>query len=243
MESLGLFESGAGTAVLDPPREEREREEPHRPRAGGGGPPQPPRDFGGGGGGGGDGGARPNGPPEGSAEIGFAFLLISISTLFIAFLGAYLFLRRSAEVWPPPGSPRAPDGLWISTLVLAASSLALWRAPRERRRGRPAAVRRSVALALALGLAFLLVQSWLWRDLLDRGLTTDSNAYGTLFYSLTGLHALHVVGGLVFLTAALLRATAASARPARRTLVEFAGIYWHFMGCLWLVLFFVLYLN
>ena len=245
MQRYGLSESGAGTAVLDPPREKRgssrRRSPPARP--GGGGPPRPP-DFGGGGGGGGkgDGEAR-NDPPEGSAEIGFAFLLLSISTLFIAFLGAYLFLRRAADVWPPPGSPVAPDGLWISTAVLAVSSLVLGYAPRERRRGHAAAARRWLVLTIALGAFFLGVQAWLWRGLFDRGLTTDSNAYGALFYSLTGLHALHVIGGLVFLGCAAIAAAAAARSPRKRTLIEFAAIYWHFIGVLWLVLFAVLYLG
>ncbi len=243
MDQTGLFESGAGTAVLDPPREERERPRPRRARPGGGGPPEPPRDFGGGGGRGGDGDAHEGGAPEGSAEIGFAFLLLSIATLFVAFLGAYLFMRRNAEVWPPPGSPRAPDGLWISTGLLVASSAALARAPLERRRRRTAQVRRWLGATLLLGVVFLLVQSWLWSDLLAQGLTTDSNAYGTLFYSLTGLHALHVLGGLAFLGTALLGAAAATASPRRRTPVEFAAWYWHFIGGLWLVLFAVLYLG
>jgi cytochrome c oxidase subunit 3 len=236
VERPGLEARASATGLLEPPVERPRRGRQRRSEG------EPPRDRGGDGrgdggrGGGGDGeGAPAPGParrPSNAAELAFVFVLIAIGSLFLSFLLAYLMMWWRASEWPPPGAPRPPAGLWISTLLLAASSFALHAAGRAQA---PARRRRAYALTLALGLCFLGAQAWLWRDLLRAGLTTDANAYGTLFYSLTGLHAVHVVAGLVFLAVVI-----ALRQPARGTR-RMCAIYWHFMGALWLVLFGVLY--
>src|SRR5262245_22324390 len=151
--------------------------------------PPPSGGDGGGGGGRGDGDDDP-------ARLGLALAILGMSTLFAAFLVAYLLLRRNAPTWPPPGAPLPPKGLWISTLVILASSASFVRAVRAKE---AALLRRWLGLTLALGILFLAVQAILWREVLAGGRFTFSDAYGTIFYSLTGLHAAHVVGGLVFL--------------------------------------------
>lgn len=169
-----------------------------------------------------------------------------MSTLFGAFLIAYLILRRHAPSWPPPGAPVPPQGLWISTLVIAASSATFLRAARA---SGPHAIGSSAAsevsrwlhATLGLGVAFLLVQAILWRDVFAQGRSTASDAYGTIFYSLTGLHAAHVIGGLVFLARTASRARRAPSAAKTRVAVALCAIYWHFMGAVWLVLFAVLY--
>jgi cytochrome c oxidase subunit 3 len=221
--------ASAGTGLLERPR-------PSRPRRGAGQPPRPPGGHGGEGGGGGD----PGGPPEPArrpapaALLAFAFVLVGIATLFLAFLLAFVLLRRNAGEWPPAGAPLPPKGLWASTATILASSFTLSRASHA---PSPASRRRRLATTLALGLAFLLLQALLWRDLLRAGLTTDSSAYGALFYSLTGLHALHLVAGLVFLGVAL------ALRSPHPTTQLLCALYWHFLGALWLVLFAVLYFS
>lgn len=235
----------SGTGLLEPPVERRR---PARPRRRDGSPPRGrggDDGFGGGGDGGfgwngddGDNDPAPSGRPEHTAELAFVFVLIGISSLFLAFLFAYAMLSQRANEWPPPGAPRPPDGLWISTLLLIASSFALHTAGRGRAQGdppEPLRARRRYVLTLLLGLAFLGAQAWLWRDLLHEGLTTDANAYGALFYSLTGLHALHVIAGLAFLAFVI------GQRSPSGTTRRLCAMYWHFMGVLWLVLFSVLY--
>jgi cytochrome c oxidase subunit III len=198
----------------------------------------PPR----GGDGDGGGGDRGDGDGEGDpARLGLALAILGMSTLFAAFLVAYLLLRRNAPTWPPPGAPLPPRGLWISTLVILASSATFVRAVRAKDAG---ALRSRLGWTLALGFAFLLVQAILWREVLAGGRFTFSDAYGTIFYSLTGLHAAHVVGGLVFLARTLLRARREPASPGTRLALALCSTYWHFMGAMWLVLFSVLeFLN
>lgn len=243
--------SSAAFALLSPPplespRTRRSERRLHRdagppPERGGG---DDPHDGGRGGGGGGDsGGSTPDAPktPAGAADLAFGFLLVAVCTLFLAFLLAWVLLRRSAA-WPSPELRRPPSGLWASTLLLLASELSMGRTARARR---PQIARRWVVRAALFGALFLAAQAWLWRELLLRGVTTASDAYGALFYSLTGLHALHVVGGLAYMTLLVHRlGRAVRAGGASRIAgIRLCRIYWHLMGAIWVVLFLVLYFG
>jgi cytochrome c oxidase subunit 3 len=213
----------------------------HGGRAGG-----PGDGEGGRGGGGDDWRGRPERPDRSRfaldrRELGFALFLVGIGTLFAAFLAAYVMLRRTVDPWPPAGAPAAPEGLWLSTALIAASSVPMARAVRAWRAGARGRLRRALALALGLGVAFVAAQAWLWRELFAAGLAISTNAYGMVFYALTGLHCLHLLGGLAWL--AWLNAAAARARDPDAPLprVDLAAVYWHFMASVWLVVFLVLY--
>ena len=214
-------------------------------------PPRDGEDVGDRGGGGGDGGGGDDGPPAGSPgrkpggistrDLAFFFLLTAIGALFVAFLAMWLYFRRTAPEWPPPGVPRAPDGLWGSTALLGAGSLALVRAVGARRAARSQALRRWLVAAWGLGVAFLVAQAWLWRGLLAAGLDVRG-PFGMLFYSLTGLHALHALAGVVYLGRVALVDGVRSLDRGGRSSVEYCAAYWHFLGVLWLILFGALYL-
>ncbi len=221
-----------GASVLSPPGRRRRRAEPPPP-------PEPPGDREGGDGSG-DGGASrpvfPGGAPEGARLLGLVLALVGIATLFAVFLAAWLFLQRRE-----PDAARAsplvpPNALWISTLVLAASSFTIERAARARPRA--AAVVRWLLASLLLGLSFLGAQATLWWILLRGGIVPSSGAYGAIFFALTGLHGLHVLGGLGCMAFATTRALGARLGPGT---LRLCAIYWHFMGALWIVLFSVLY--
>ncbi len=253
--------STGGSTIVEPPA-------PRRPRApsrlaeevgpppdfldgdGGGGDG---RGGGGGGGGGGWGGGPGDGEGEGgegrepfarplaASEFAFGFLLLGVATLFGVFLAAFLMLRRQAATWPPPGAPDPPTGLWISTALVFASSIALLASDRAARRREASAMRRHLGLATALGTLFLVSQGLLWSALLRSGYTAGSDAYGAVFYSLTGLHALHALGGVVLLLHLAWRSRRRPLTADTRLRLRLAGLYWHFLGLIWVVLFVVLY--
>lgn len=205
----------------------------------------PPFDHDGDGGGGG--GGRGDGPPPGgdderggTAELGLGLALLGIGTLFSIFLLAWVLMRRSVPEWPTNVHSPAPEILWLGTTLLLASSLALHTA--FDRPGQPtlAEARRALSLALGLGGGFLVAQTFLWRSLGTQGFLPSSGGPGTIFYALTGLHAAHVLVGLVALGALYLRCLR-GACPTRRRL-RLGAVYWHAMGALWIVLFVTLYL-
>ena len=239
MRAFDSLASLSDTGVLEAPRHER-KQRPSKP----GGTPPPRR--GDGGGWNEDGwfgsGDRPRKQPDpGLVEFAFWFLIVSIATLFTVFLGAYAMLRSNAAEWPPPGSLGPPDGLVWSTLLLLVSDVAMWSTGRASRRGQGRATRRRLAWTIALGVGFVALQVYLWQDVVSAGLTTSSDSYGAVFFTLTGLHAVHVVGGLVFLTTVAVRVLRTTDLSTCAATVRLASWYWHFMDVIWIVLFVVLY--
>lgn len=186
----------------------------------------------------------PNGPSrreppddDGLRLLGLRFFLLSLAMFFVAGLAAYFVLRATAPSWPRPGEVRLPIGLWVSTVVLMLSSLTMHRATVAIRANRGVRFRQYMLLTTALGVAFLALQVSNWAQMMHAGLPMAANLFVWLFYSLTALHALHVVGGLVPLTFVTGRAYAGRYSAANHAGVRFCGIYWHFLDCVWLILF------
>jgi heme/copper-type cytochrome/quinol oxidase subunit 3 len=152
--------------------------------------------------------------------MGMAIFVASWAMLFAALFFAYALSRLRAHVWPPADLPALPLGLpALATLVLAGSSAAL-------RGGR-------VRLAAALGVAFLVVQVVVWRQMALAGLRPQAGAYASYFFALTVFHALHVLVGLGALGWLALRP-----RPLPLRLWT---IYWHMVGVIWAVMFLLVY--
>ena len=161
---------------------------------------------------------------------------VAIEGTMFAMVFATVFYLRSIGPWPPPPYA-APDLLWgtVNTLVLFASSATLRRAVRAIGAGDATTLTRGLAATTLLGAGFLAGQAWAWHDLLRAGVTMEG-AYGTVFYWLTGLHAAHVLGGLIFLAVCQARALLGRYTRDSHLGVELCEIYWHFLGAVWLVL-------
>jgi cytochrome c oxidase subunit III len=178
----------------------------------------------------------------GAGTFGMGVLLISLSMLFGASVMALLVIRGRSGVWPPRGMPRAPSSLWLSTVVMVLASLAIQRARNAIRRDEPERLTRFLGVTLVLGLLFLGAQTFNWiefyvaiRDLEFMG------AYLGMFYVLTGLHAAHVVGGLIPLVVVLGRARRGRYSREFHPGVRYLAMYWHFLDGVWLILFCLIY--
>jgi len=172
------------------------------------------------------------------ALVGMAIFLGAWVMLFAALFFAYAVVRvQAGSEWPPFGAPRLPRAAAaFNTSLLAASGLLLRLGlARARRRGDPRALRPWLWGAIVLGAAFLAAQIALWLAMRGRGLLPSSGVYGSVFFALTGFHALHVLGGLLALAALALRrarAAGASLRAPRLT-----ALYWDFIALVWLVMY------
>lgn len=174
-------------------------------------------------------------PAKGS-ESGIWIALFAITMSFAAFTSA-LFIRQASTDWT---HIVAPPILFGSTAVLLVSSLMMELSRREIEGKAASQVNeRSKTLAflaatLLLGLAFVGGQYLAWRKLAAQGLYLATNPNSSFFYVLTGVHALHVVGGIAVLI--YLFAQLFFGNPVRRNLVNGVVVYWHFMAALWLFL-------
>ncbi|GJJ00410.1 cytochrome-c oxidase [Duganella rhizosphaerae] len=155
-----------------------------------------------------------------------------IGMLFFLFSSAYV-MRMAAPDWRP--LPFVPVQLWLSTALLAAASVA-WQRTWHAARGRDAsALRTAYAAACICSLSFLASQLWAWQIMDAANLTLGGNPANSFFYLITGLHGLHVIGGLV--------AAAWAHRDLGRDSVtlQLCARYWHFLLGLWLAMFGLLF--
>jgi cytochrome c oxidase subunit 3 len=176
------------------------------------------------------------GPPMPTAKIGMGVFLAVVGCLFALFTSAY-FMRMALSDWQPLPIPRL---LWFNTAVLVLSSVALHVAQVAARRGQLDTVRLGLATGGLTALAFLIGQLLAWRELVADGYMLASNPANSFFYLITGLHGLHIVGGLVGLGRTSFKAWT-STRTDRLVLgVELCAMYWHFLLFIWLALFVLL---
>lgn len=179
--------------------------------------------------------------PE-AGVMAMRLFLASLSVLFAASIAAYLVVRSRAVTWPPPGMPRLPSGLWVSTAIILASSFFVQRALSAARRGGGEAIFRNLLITTVLGLAFLVSQAINWQTLIATHITAGVHLYAFTFFTLTGLHAAHVVGGIIPLVAVTMRAKRGTYSSTFHPGVYYCAAYWHFLDLVWLVMFCLLFL-
>ncbi|MBI1361108.1 MAG: heme-copper oxidase subunit III [Alphaproteobacteria bacterium] len=175
-----------------------------------------------------------------SAWYGMIFLVATEAALFIYLLFSYFFLASQApNHWPPSGVPD-PLVAGIDTLILLASSGTAWWAQRGIQLGSSIRLAAGLCVTILLGLVFAGVQGWEWAH---KTFTPATNAYGSLYFTTTGLHIAHVAIGLIIL--AFLAVWAAMGRfTARRHLHVVVGVlYWHFVDVVWIFVFSTFYLS
>jgi cytochrome c oxidase subunit 3 len=169
---------------------------------------------------------------------GMRLFLLSTAILFGSILIGFVCVRLIA-VGEPPALPALPWGLWISTLLLLVSSATMQAAVVGARRGDRRRLRLGLTATLLLGFAFLGVQAACWAAWVEPMRAALGQAEQmfllTGFYVLTGVHALHVIGGLVPLLVVTVRARAGRDAQEDHPGVIYTAMYWHFLGGVWVV--------
>lgn len=167
------------------------------------------------------------------ALLGVAIFIASESVFFLAIVLAYVAYRDSGLATAKANLDVPRTAIFSIALFASSGTMAL------------AARARSVAWLTAtmlLGAIFLVGQGSEYARLLSAGIGPGSALFGTTFFTLTGLHGLHVCAGLVAL-GALFAANLSSARAVRAVAWEAVGVYWHFVDAVWVVVFSVVYLG
>jgi cytochrome c oxidase subunit 3 len=169
--------------------------------------------------------------------------LASWAMMFGTLFFAYGFIRARSLVWPPLGVPALPLGLpALNTAILLASSFTFARGLAQLRRGQARALPAWVAATLVLGAIFLALQVEVWLSVYSAGLTFSTGGiYGSAFYALTILHALHVVAGLFVLSWVLIRSLRGKYTEHNQVNVRVCTMFWHFVDIVWVLMFLTLY--
>ncbi|UXS41442.1 cytochrome-c oxidase [Agrobacterium tumefaciens] len=166
-------------------------------------------------------------------KVGLGIFLAVVGALFTLLISAYLGRMGGADWWGIP----IPGLLWVNTAALAASSLALQWAKTETRPDHRDRLNAALVTAFATAVFFVAGQFLAWRQLISAGYVLADNPSNSFFYMITGLHGLHILGGLFVLGRTAIRARREPLSARMRLSVELCAIYWHFMLVVWLVLF------
>jgi cytochrome c oxidase subunit III len=166
--------------------------------------------------------------------VGMACLILAESAIFIIFVIAYIYYLGKSLTGPTP--KEVLEMPWVATVCLLSSSFTAHAAVSALRKSRVS------ACAGWLALVFLGYTAEEWYDLIVHyHLTIRTNLFGTTFYSLVGLHATHVVVGLLMLTVALIAALRKAMNEEHAEKLDVLSLYWHFVDAVWVVVFSVVY--
>ncbi|MBS1889372.1 MAG: heme-copper oxidase subunit III [Actinobacteria bacterium] len=194
--------------------------------------------------------AHHHGPPAANQSsridrqtLGIFLFIISEVMLFGSFFASYFFLRVVVNPvsWPPYPFELPVAIAGMNTAILVSSSFTIHYALEAIRKGNRQGMKLGLVLTWILGLTFLFVQI---NEYVHLGFSGRTESFGTIFYSLTGLHGAHVFIGLILLSAATLRAFRGhfSKEPEKHLGVEVPGIYWHFVDIMWIIVFATVYI-
>jgi cytochrome c oxidase subunit 3/cytochrome o ubiquinol oxidase subunit 3 len=173
--------------------------------------------------------------------VGMTCLIIAESAIFIIFVVAYLFYLGKDLSGPTPR--QILELPILNSICLLSSSATITFALRSLRKGDAKRFSMWWLVTIALGAYFLLGTGHEWHRLIhDKGFTIQTNLFGTTFYSLVGLHASHVVVGLVALLIVMAFALAGSVKQEHAGRAHVLALYWHFVDMVWVVVFTVVYI-
>ena len=169
--------------------------------------------------------------PTSPAKIGLGVFLAVVGSFFALFISAYS-MRMQLPDWR---TLPIPTILWLNTVLLALSSLALHSAKAAARSGELTNLRMSLVATGISALAFLSGQLLAWQQLTAEGYGLTANPANAFFYVLTGAHGLHLLGGLIALGRTMEKAWREPATARLSLSVELCATYWHFLLLVWLV--------
>lgn len=172
--------------------------------------------------------------------VGMACLILAESAIFIIFVVAYIYYLGKSLSGPTP--KQVLEYPVIATICLLSSSLTVHAAVSALRKSKVGTCAAWLAATILLALVFLGYTAEEWYELIYHyGLTIKTNLFGTTFYSLVGLHATHVVVGLIMLCIALIAALRKGMNVHHSEKLEVLSLYWHFVDGVWVVVFLVVY--
>lgn len=165
--------------------------------------------------------------------------LVTVVMIFAALTSAYI-VRQAEGNWL---EYELPEIFWLTSGIVILSSIALQVAYYAAKKDNFLSLRIGMMLTVLLGIGFLVGQWYSWVALVDREVFFVGNPAGSFLYVFTGLHAVHLISGVIFLIIVLISSFRYKVHSQALNTLEMASTYWHFLGGLWLYLFLFLLLN
>jgi cytochrome c oxidase subunit 3 len=165
--------------------------------------------------------------------------LVTVLMVFAALTSAYI-VRQAEGNWL---EYELPEIFWVTSGIVLLSSVSMQVAYFAAKRDNFIGLRIAMVFTVLLGFAFLVGQWYSWVALVDREVFFVGNPAGSFLYVFTGLHALHLISGVIFLIIVLISTFRYKVHSQALNTLEMATTYWHFLGGLWLYLFLFLLLN
>ena len=173
-----------------------------------------------------------------AGKIAIWWFLASEIMTFGGLIASYIVMRLGGHGWAEASAHLNVTLAAVNTVVLLTSSFTVVQAFAALERGDERAFRRQMILTILAGVAFLGIKAVEYTGEITHGYTPGAGIFWSFYYGMTGLHALHVIGGIVLNAVLLL---VARLRTVPR--VELAGLYWHFVDIVWIFLFPLVYLS
>ena len=165
--------------------------------------------------------------------------LVTVLMIFAALTSAYI-VRQAEGNWL---EYELPEIFWVTSGIVLLSSVSMQVAYFAAKKDNFIGLRIAMVLTVLLGFAFLVGQWYSWVALVDREVFFVGNPAGSFLYVFTGLHAVHLISGVIFLIIVLISTFRYKVHSQALNTLEMATTYWHFLGGLWLYLFLFLLLN
>jgi heme/copper-type cytochrome/quinol oxidase subunit 3 len=166
--------------------------------------------------------------------------IISDAVTFGAFLFAYGYLRVATPNWVRPFETGSVINVIFMTIVLITSSLTMLGAVDSAKAGDKGKTMRFLYSTMFLGALFAALHIREWFELFGRGITISSGLFGETFFTITGLHLLHVISGVIALFVVGMKFSSGRLTPSH---VETTGLYWHFVDLVWMFVVPMVYLT
>jgi len=178
-----------------------------------------------------------------SRKLGIWLFLASEIMFFTGLIGAYIVLRfANLDIWPVPSTVLNIPLTGLNTFILICSSATLVLGLASTQKGYQEGLHVGLFLTVLLGIAFLAIQMHEYQELIHHEFTISSSIFGNCFFTLTGFHGAHVFAGVIWLIVVLIKSFKGKYTPEEYAGVELAGLYWHFVDLVWIILFTILYL-
>ena len=165
--------------------------------------------------------------------------LVTVVMIFAALTSAYI-VRQAEGNWL---EYELPEIFWVTSGIVVLSSVAMQFAYFAAKKDNFLGLRIGMVATVLLGIGFLVGQWYSWVALVDREVFFVGNPAGSFLYVFTGLHAVHLISGVIFLIIVLISTFRYKVHSQALNTLEMATTYWHFLGGLWLYLFLFLLLN